>query len=78
MAEVVVASRLRSFIERVEKLNEEIDALTADRKEIFEEAKGQGFDVKVLRKVIARRKKEKADIQEEDAILEMYESAISG
>ncbi len=70
------AGRLRTIIERVERLEEEEDALKADKKEIFLEAKGEGYDVKILRKVIAIRKKDKAKRQEEDAILDLYLSAL--
>ncbi len=68
--------RLRSIIERIERLEEEKAAALNDIKEVFAEAKGEGYDVKVLRKVIARRKQDKAKLQEEDAILDLYLSAL--
>jgi uncharacterized protein (UPF0335 family) len=68
--------RLRTIIERIERVQSDIDALSADKSEIFAGAKGEGYDVKVLRKVIARRKQDKAKAQEEDAILDLYLSAL--
>lgn len=67
---------LLSFVERIERLTEEIDALGDDRKEVFSEAKGTGFDSKTLRKVIARRKMHNDDRMEMDALQQMYEDAI--
>lgn len=69
-------ARLKSFIQRVERLNEEKDALGADIKEVFAEAKGTGFDVKIMRQVIRRRKMEAADRREQDELLDLYERAI--
>lgn len=69
--------RLHSFIERVERLEEEKQTLMEDIKEVFSEAKGEGFDVKTLRLVIKRRKMDAADLQEEEALLETYENVIS-
>lgn len=68
--------RLRSIIERVERLEEDKAAVLEDIKEVFAEAKGEGYDVKVLRKVIARRRQDKAKRQEEDAIMDLYLSAL--
>lgn len=68
--------RLRSIIERVERLEEDKQAVLTDIKEVFAEAKGEGYDVKVLRKVIARRKQDKAKAQEEEAIFDLYLSAL--
>jgi uncharacterized protein (UPF0335 family) len=68
--------RLRSIIERIERLEEDKAAVLADIKEVFLEAKGEGYDAKVLRKVVAIRKKDKAKRQEEEAILDLYLSAI--
>lgn len=67
---------LRSFIERVERLEEEKAALAADIREVYSEAKGQGFDTKIMRKVIALRKLDKADLQEQEAMLDLYKSAL--
>lgn len=68
--------RLRSIIERLERLEEDKQAILADMKEVFAEAKGEGYDPKILRKVIAVRKKDKAKRQEEDAIMDLYMSAL--
>ncbi len=64
--------RLRSFIERVERLEEEKKALADDIKEIYAEAKGEGFDVKIMRQVVQLRKMDKADFQEAEAMLDVY------
>ncbi|WP_421729329.1 DUF2312 domain-containing protein [Brevundimonas sp.] len=68
--------RLRTIIERIERLEEDKAAIIADQKEVFLEAKGEGYDVKILRKVIRIRKQDKAKRQEEDAILDLYLSAL--
>jgi uncharacterized protein (UPF0335 family) len=68
--------RLRSFIERVERLEEEKKALADDIKEVYAEAKGEGFDVKIMRQVVRLRKMDKADFQEADAMLDLYLTKI--
>jgi uncharacterized protein (UPF0335 family) len=68
--------QLRSFIERIERLEEERAALTADVREVYSEAKGSGFDTKVMRQVVRLRKLDTADRQEQDAILDLYLSAL--
>lgn len=70
------AGRLRSLIERIERLDEDKAAVMADQKEVFAEAKGEGYDVKVLRKVVRIRKQDKAKREEEDAITDLYMSAL--
>jgi uncharacterized protein (UPF0335 family) len=70
------AGQLRSLIERIEKLEEEKAALTADIREVFAEAKGMGFDTKIMRQVVRLRKMETADRQEAEAILDLYLSAL--
>jgi len=72
------ADRLRSFIQRIERLEEDKKGIADDIKEVYGEAKGEGFDVKVLRKVIALRKKDPEEVAEEEELLELYMSAISG
>lgn len=67
---------LKSFIERVERLEEEKAALAADIREVYSEAKGTGFDVKIMRQVVRLRKLDTADRQEQDAILDLYLSAL--
>lgn len=68
--------RLRTVVERIERLEEDKAAVVADMKEVFAEAKGEGYDVKILRKVIRIRGQDKAKRQEEDAILDLYMSAL--
>ena len=70
------AGHLRSFIERIERLEEERAALSTDIREGYSEAKGQGFDTKVMRQVIRLRKLDIADRQEQEAILDLYMSAL--
>lgn len=69
-------SRLRSIIERVENLEEEKAGIQEGIKEVFAEAKGEGYDVKVLKKVIRIRKQDRAKRQEEEAILDLYMTAL--
>jgi len=72
----VAADMLRSIIERIERLEEEKSAIGRDIKEVYAEAKGNGFDTKSLRQVIKIRKLDKAERQEAEAILELYLSAL--
>ena len=74
----IAGERLRSFIERIERLEEERRALSGDIKEVYAEAKGNGFDTKILRKVVRMRKQDKAKRQEEEALIDLYLSAIGG
>jgi uncharacterized protein (UPF0335 family) len=78
MADVggVAGERLRSFIERIERLEEEKVALSADIREVYAEAKGAGFDIKVMRQLIRLRKMDKDDRSEMEAILDVYERAL--
>lgn len=73
---VAAQGRLRSIVERLERLAEDKAAVTADEKEVFAEAKGEGYDVKTLRRVLALRKIDKAKRQEADAVLDLYMSAL--
>ena len=70
------AGQLKSLVERVERLEEEKAALAADIREIYAEAKGLGFDTKIMRQVIHIRRLDKADRQEQEAILDLYLSAL--
>ena len=70
------AGQLKSIIERVERLEQEKSEIAEQIKEVFAEAKGNGFDVKILRKVIRVRKQDRAQRQEEDAIMDLYMVAI--
>lgn len=72
----VTAGELRQFIERLERLDQEKRDLADQQKEVMAEAKGRGYDTKVIRKVIALRKRDKDDIAEEEAVLEMYKEAL--
>lgn len=72
----VAADEIRTIVERVERLESERKDLAETIKEVFAEAKGRGYDAKVLRKLIALRKREPDDIAEEAAILEMYTNAL--
>jgi uncharacterized protein (UPF0335 family) len=74
--ESIAADQLKSFIERIERLEEEKAGIAGDIKEIYAEAKGNGFDTKVIRKIISIRKKDYAERQEEEAILELYLQAL--
>lgn len=69
-------TRLRTIIERVERLEEDKAGISGDIKEVYDEAKGEGFDVKILRKVVSLRKKDKTKRDEEEAILDLYLTAI--
>lgn len=72
----VTADELRQFVERYERLEQEKKDIAEAQKEVMAEAKGRGYDTKVLRKVIALRKRDKDDIAEEEAVLEMYKEAL--
>jgi len=67
---------LKSFVDRIERLEEERSALTADIREVYSEAKGTGFDTKIMRQVVRMRKLDKADFQEQEAILDLYLNAL--
>ncbi len=71
-------SQLKSVIERIERLEEDKAAVSADLKEVYLEAKGNGFDVKILRKIVRIRKQDKAKRLEEEALIDLYLSAIGG
>jgi uncharacterized protein (UPF0335 family) len=72
----VSAQRLKSFIERIERLEEERKALGGDLREVYSEAKGGGFDTKIIRQVVKLRKLDKADRQEQEALLQVYLDAV--
>lgn len=72
----VAGQRLRSFIERVERLEEEKTALMEDIKEVYAEAKGVGFDAKTMRKIVSLRKMDAEKRRESDELLDLYKSAI--
>ena len=72
----VAAERLRSFIARVERLEEDKANIAHDIKEVYSEAKGEGYDVRVLRKIISIRKRDPRERAEEEELLELYLSAL--
>ena len=72
----VASEQLKSVVERIERLGEDKDAVTQDLKEVYLEAKGNGFDAKTLRKIVALRKKDKAKLLEDKAMLELYANAL--
>lgn len=72
----VTADELRAFVERIERLDAEKKDLADAQKEVLAEAKGRGYDTKVLRKIISIRKRDANDLAEEEAVLEMYKEAL--
>ncbi len=72
----VTADELRQIVERIERIEAEEADLKADKKEFYAEAKGRGYDTKVIRKIVALRKRDKDDLAEEEAVLEMYKAAL--
>ncbi len=74
--ESVAAAELRQFVERYERLEAEKQEVAEQQKEVMAEAKGRGYDTRVLRKLIALRKRDREDVAEEEAILELYKQAL--
>lgn len=72
----VAAGELKQFVERIERLEEEKKTLADDIKDVFAELKGRGFDTKAVRQILRIRKKDRSERQEEEAILELYMSAL--
>ena len=72
----IAGERIRSFIERVEHIEEELKALNEGKKEVFAEAKGEGFDVKVLKEILKLRKQDKDERDEQDSLLDLYMQAM--
>ncbi|MBB5516281.1 uncharacterized protein (UPF0335 family) [Rubricella aquisinus] len=72
----VTAGELRAFVERIERLDAEKKDIADQQKEVMAEAKGRGYDVKVLRKLVALRKKDPQEISEEEAVLQLYKEAL--
>ena len=75
-AQTVAKDHLRSFIERIERLEDEKKAIADDIREVYAEAKGTGFDTKVMRQIVKIRKMDRNEYQEQQAILELYGSAL--
>ena len=72
----VAQDQLRAFVERIERMEEEKAAIASDIKEIYAEAKGNGFDTKILRKIVAERKQDANERAEQEALLDLYRSAL--
>jgi uncharacterized protein (UPF0335 family) len=72
----IAGERLRSFIERIERLEEERRTLGADIKEVYAEAKGAGFDAKTMRQIIRIRRMDKDDLDEQETLLDIYKRAL--
>ena len=72
----VTSDELRQFIERIERLDSEKKDLMEQQKEIMAEAKGRGYDTKIMRRLIGMRRRDQADVAEEEAILDMYRQAL--
>lgn len=72
----IAKDRLRSFIERIERLEEEKAALAGDIREVYAEAKGTGFDAKIMRQIVKLRKLDNAERQEQEALLDLYKQAV--
>lgn len=75
-ANTIAGDQLRAFIERIERLEEEKKTIADDIKEVFAEAKGTGFDTKVMRTIIRLRKKDRAEREEEESMLDLYMTAL--
>jgi len=76
MAEIVAKGQLKQYIDRIERLETEKSALLDDIKQVFDEAKANGFDVKTMKQIIKLRKIDKNKLAEQDAILELYRQAL--
>ncbi|ASK88505.1 DUF2312 domain-containing protein [Sphingorhabdus sp. SMR4y] len=76
MTDLVAADQLRLFIERIERLEEEKQGMADDIRDVYSEAKSQGYDAKIMKKVVALRKMEAHDRQEMEAILDTYKDAL--
>ena len=72
----IAGERIRSFIERIEHIEEELKALNEGKKEVFAEAKGEGFDVKVLKEILKLRKQDKDERDEQESLLDLYMRAM--
>ena len=72
----VAGDRLRAFVERIERLEEEIKQLSDDKKDIYAEAKGDGFDVRILKEVVRLRKQDRKERDERDSLLDLYLHAL--
>jgi uncharacterized protein (UPF0335 family) len=76
MSDIIAADQLRLFIERIERLEEEKKGIADDIRDVYSEAKGQGYDTKIMRAIVRLRKMEKNDRDEMDALLDTYRAAL--
>jgi len=76
MTDTIEATQLKQYIERIERIEEELDGIKNDRKDVYSEAKAVGFDVKTLRQIIRLRKKDKDTRDHEDSMLDLYRTAV--
>ncbi|MFZ4746957.1 MAG: DUF2312 domain-containing protein [Sphingomonas sp.] len=76
MSDIIAADQLRLFIERIERLEEEKKGIADDIRDVYSEAKGQGYDTKIMRQIVRLRRMEKNDRDEMDALLETYRAAL--
>jgi uncharacterized protein (UPF0335 family) len=76
MADIIPGVRIRSFVERIEHLDAELQELNEQKKEVFSEAKAEGFDVKTLKEIIKLRKQDKEERDERDTLLDLYMRAM--
>lgn len=72
----IPGERLKSYVERIERLEEEQKALGTDKRDVYAEAKSTGFDPKIIRKIVTMRKKDDADLREEEELLDLYKRAL--
>jgi uncharacterized protein (UPF0335 family) len=75
-ANLIARDQLKAFVERIERLEEEKKTISEDIRDVYAEAKGNGYDTKALRKIVTLRKKDQRERQEEEAILELYMQAL--
>jgi len=76
MTDTIEATQLKQYIERIERIEEDLDGIKNDRKDVYSEAKAVGFDVKTLRQIIRLRKKDKDTRDHEDSMLDLYRTAV--
>ena len=72
----IAGEQLRAIIDRIERLEEEKKALSADIKDVYSEAKGNGFDTRIIRRIISLRKRDRAELDEEETMLQVYMRAL--
>ena len=72
----IAGERLQSFVDRIERLEEEKDALTADIREVYSDAKSVGFDIKIMRQIVRLRKLDSSDRQQQEELLDAYKNAL--